>query len=129
MAYDGQTETVILFGGDNGNAVAYGDTWAWNGTTWMLLSPPTAPMPLVGASMAYDPDLGQVVLFGGNDSNQTWTWNGATWTLSAATGPCGRTFAGMARTPRQVEVLFGGANFAGTCFSPLNDTWLFAMAP
>jgi hypothetical protein len=131
MAYDGATGAVILFGGDDGNGAVFGDTWAWNGMTWLLLSPQTAPGPRAGAQMAYDAGLRQVVMFGGSDNNDTWTWNGTNWTLSAATGPCGRTFAGMVYDLiAQGEVLFGGANFTGNgCFGPLGDTAKFAMAP
>ena len=40
MAYDQATGQLILFGGAiNSGKVTYGDTWAWNGTTWTQLSP------------------------------------------------------------------------------------------
>jgi hypothetical protein len=131
MACDGATGMVILFGGDNGSGIVYGDTWAWNGTTWLQLSMLSALGLRGGAQMAYDSGLRRVVLFGGSDMNDTWTWDGTTWTLRAAAGPCGRTFGGMVYDlVAQGEVLFGGANFSGNgCYGPLNDTWVFAMTP
>ena len=42
-----------------------GDTWAYDGTTWTNISPPASPAARWGASMADDPALHQVVLFGG----------------------------------------------------------------
>jgi hypothetical protein len=53
--------------------------------TWKQLSPATRPPACVGASMAYDPATGQLILFGGAINSgrklfgDTWTWNGTTW--------------------------------------------------
>lgn len=45
MAYDPNTQTVVMFGGFTFNNVAFGDTWLWNGTaqTWTLQNPATSP--------------------------------------------------------------------------------------
>ena len=47
------------------------------------LSPATSPRPRDGASMAYDPATGTMILFGGEANNvnlsDTWSFNGTTW--------------------------------------------------
>ena len=94
-------------------------------TTWTEQSPATSPSARYGASMAYDPATGDVVLFGGEGSSafldDTWTWDGSTWTeRSPATSPSARYGASMAYDPATGNmVLFGGVNSSGF----LNDTW------
>jgi hypothetical protein len=92
VAYDGANRTVVLFGGDirngdGGFGIYLGDTWTWDGVTWTEQFPASAPAARATSCIAYDPNLGRVVLFGGSrdfDSgqglNDTWTWNGKTWT-------------------------------------------------
>ncbi len=106
MAYDTASKQLVLFGGEEsaGEANGQNDTWIWNGTSWQqvddrngadagcgesrpTLDPcPTSPPARVGTAMAFDPALGQLVLFGGMNHygspeyNDTWTWNGSTWT-------------------------------------------------
>ena len=65
--------------------------------------------------MAYDPAIGQLVLFGGVGANgnalgDTWTYNGTTWTLqSPPTSPGARALASMDYDPALGQlVLFGG---------------------
>jgi hypothetical protein len=128
MAYDPGTGQLVLFGGvgvDGFDQLNYlDDTWIWNGSTWSELSPATSPSARSGASMAYDPGTGQLVLFGGYNSsgmNDTWTWNGTTWSeLSPATSPTARFGASMAYDPGTGQlVLFGGRNTS----EALGDTW------
>ena len=131
MAYDPATGQLLLFGGFGFGGVAgpdSNDTWDWNGRTWTRLNPGTSPQARYGASMAYDPSTGQMVLFGGLDNNSntdilddTWTWNGSTWTqLSPTTSPSARFYASMAYDPGSSQlVLFGGDNASGQ----VGDTW------
>src|ERR1700722_7006027 len=70
-------------------------------STWNEQSPATSPPDLEGASMAYDPATGDVLLFGGSGSDglsdETWTWDGSTWTeQSPADMPPAETGASMA---------------------------------
>jgi galactose oxidase-like protein len=80
VADDLATHDVVLFGGeDNGN-----NTWLWNGSVWALAHPDVSPSGRFGASAAYDPQSGTVLLFGGVTEdgapvNDTWAWNGVTW--------------------------------------------------
>jgi hypothetical protein len=136
MAYDPATSQLVLFGGDDddGGSVDYlGDTWAWNGTTWAQLSPAQSPPARVVASMAYDPAISQLVLFGGEDDDDgsigylgdTWAWNGTTWAqlpISPAQSPPARGLPSMAYDPATGQLmLFGGISHSVL----LDDTWTF----
>jgi hypothetical protein len=82
--------------------------------------------------MAYDANIGAVVLFGGfsvpgQGLNDTWTWNGSTWTQrQTSTEPGGRWAAGLDFDPSNGLVLFGG-EVTGDPFT--NETWLFTAVP
>jgi hypothetical protein len=74
MAYDGHAKQTILFGGSypgtSGPRPALGDTWGWNGKSWIQrqdIGPPAR----FGASMAYDSDRDTTVLFGGRGAADT----------------------------------------------------------
>ena len=64
MAYDPDTQTVILFGGDDGQN-ALRDTWSWDGSRWSRLYPAVSPPSGTRALMAYDPGTHRLVLTGG----------------------------------------------------------------
>jgi hypothetical protein len=142
MAYDPGTGQLILFGGAalGGNRT---DTWAWNGTTWSQIDDSgdpgcgtactSSPPPTSGASMAYDPATGRIVLFGGFDTNydsDTWAWNGTTWTQvddggdpgctsTCASSPPARYWSSIAYDPVAGQLIL----FAGYDGGRLNDTW------
>jgi hypothetical protein len=87
LAYDGQTGSVVLWGGQNDQTqTVFTDTWTWDGSQWSEQNPPGSPPWLFTPGFAYDAARGQVVLFGssGGDqagpTSQTWTWDGRTWT-------------------------------------------------
>jgi hypothetical protein len=120
---------VLLFGGTNGTANS-ADTWLWNGTTWQQLSPSVAPPARSGHAMVFDPDLNEVVLFGGYGLNDTWTWDGANWTqVTPATSPHDRYSFGMDYDgAAHAAVIFGGFSVADG--GPiLMDTWELSLAP
>ena len=137
MAYDATNKTVVLFGGDSGCCTRLNDTWTWDvvGKAWTQQIPATLPPPRSGATMAYDPVTGRVVMFGGHgpptnslgDSpvvfDDTWTWDGTrkTWTPETpSVSPPGRSLAAMSTVGNQV-VLFGG--MGGVSSPDLGDTW------
>ena len=133
-AYDANASAqyLLMFGGRNLNS-ALGDTWSFANDSWtsrapFILSPLNSPSPRYGASMAYDPALGGVLLFGGRSTttlfNDTWLFRNGTWSqLNVSTGPSPRTYPAMfyLAPPVNALVLFGG--FSST--SSLNDTWEF----
>ena len=129
MAYDAATGSVVLFGGDRGNAASGtrmpATTWAWDGTTWAEQATAVHPGARVYAAMAYDAATGNVVLFGGERNGHllgdTWTWDGTTWTQQhPAAHPGARVGAAMAYDPATGNVvLFGGDTSKGI----RGDTW------
>src|SRR5579885_2595949 len=64
LVYDGNTRTLLLFGGAGYNN-DLNDTWSWDGNTWTQLHPATSPPARSEASIAYDAATKQVILFGG----------------------------------------------------------------
>src|SRR5262245_52224591 len=83
---------------------------------WTQLSPAASPPPRSAQAMAYDPDHGKLVVFGGYDAthylSETWTFDGARWTLeSPRTSPPARAAGTMVFDAVSHEiVLFGGYN-------------------
>lgn len=134
MAYDAQSDAVILFGGGN-DPQDFGDTWAYDvdADTWTEMSPSTGPVPMSYAAMAYDPASDRVILFGGAPSangerplGETWSYDveANTWTLlEAGASPPPRGWHGLALDPGSGRlVLFGGGVDRDHY---LSDTWIF----
>jgi hypothetical protein len=141
ITYNAPTGTVVLFAGIAGNYYTGGfldDTWTWNGTNWTQQFPASSPPPLNTPEMAYDPDLGLTLLFGGALTNASeyqnilWTWNGSNWGQLSPSGglPPGRAGFGMTYQSVSKGVLIFGGNgsannvFGGNDTTPLGDTWL-----
>jgi hypothetical protein len=129
MAYDSTTKQAVLFGGYvDGHTTA--TTWVWDGTTWTNLTASLTPSPPARAfaSMAYDPQLGEAVLFGGSSGSTvlgtTWAWNGSAWSMLTVTpSPPARTTASMAYDAATHSlVLFGGLNATASTWQ-FDGTW------
>ena len=90
MAYDAALGRVVEFGGEDGAVAPSGrnvrsDMWTWDGRSWSPLRTSPTPPPRVSASMVYDSERQELVIFGGVDGRDrpladTWTWDGSTWT-------------------------------------------------
>ncbi len=92
MAFDPQSNLVILFGGVSGVGT-WNDTWGWNGVTWTKLNPLTHPSARGLAAVTYhSANSAGLVLFGGaatvnsdgrfpvaSELNDTWQWSGSNW--------------------------------------------------
>jgi hypothetical protein len=88
MAYDPSSRESILFGGattgNSGFITTAAATWGFTGSTWREIQPTTSPPARGSASMAYDPAISGIILFGGGASagsvgqqvllNDTWTY-------------------------------------------------------
>ncbi|GEM_PF-3721900 len=124
-------DQVVLFGGSpKANGELWNNqTWIYSGGAWR--QGPSAPVGLTprgSVAMAYDPDIGKILLFGGAGPEwplpaDTWLYDGSSWSPGPSTPPAmaGRTGAGMAYDDAIHKiVLYGGS---GT--DPYNDTWLF----
>ena len=76
--YDSKYDRVIMFGGIRNSQEYLGDTWAFNGESWLQFYPPSGPSPRFGQVMFYDSAKNRIVLFGGQQAdtphylNDTW---------------------------------------------------------
>ncbi len=101
-------DTILLFGGQDGNFSHLGDTWTYDAVanTWTNLAPVGAPAARSGAAIGFD-GTNTVTLFGGVEPfvalDQTWNYDIAanTWAAGVpATTPgtrmtiCGAYYAG-----------------------------------
>jgi hypothetical protein len=99
VAADLASHTLVLFGGVDGFAT----TWLWNGAAWVRAHPATSPPGRYDASEAFDPQSGEVLLFGGilktgQPANDTWASDGSTWheVDAGRGGPAGGAGSDMA---------------------------------
>lgn len=125
---------VVLFGGiapfPN---LDQGDTWVYDGTSWTLAAT-TGPDPRGGHRMAFDPQRGRTVLYGGLGPNvgpfdQTWEWDGTTWERVFANEPSRRTgfalsYGGTVNGVGQT-VLYGGFGFVDGNATVFDQTWVY----
>ncbi len=149
MAYDPATGQLVVFGGlTNGSSSnVLDDTWTWSGTTWgqvddtsdagCTTSCTQSPPARYGATMDFDPQTGQLLLFGGTSSssgtlNDTWAWNGTSWSQVDDSGdpgcsstctqsPPARSSATLTDDPALGEAVLAGGLSSGS--SSLDDTW------
>ena len=131
MAYDPSLGGVVLFGGANLTTAGplYNDTWLYHGGAWSRLVTPVAPSPRWMGALAYDPNLGALVLYGGlNPSGfavgDTWVFQNGSWTqLHPSASPPSLSDAAMDYDVALGHiVLTGGIDGTGTLRT---DTWLF----
>ena len=115
LATDPVRRRVVLFGGQAigaaGEITLLGDTWEWDGTEWTQRDD-VGPSRRAGATMAYDPVDGRLLLFGGSDGalrDDTWGWDGSHWKQIADIGPRPRIGHAMASHGSGV-IVFGGQN-------------------
>jgi hypothetical protein len=138
-AYNPDTGQTVVFGHETGASYSPAATWVFDGKDWIHKLPAHTPPVRIGATMAYDPILKRVVLFGGVPTTGSkadqilgdmWAWNGTDWsTVAALAFPPPRAYGVMQTTAAGV-LLFGGAakgTCAGgvVCAGPVADTWLF----
>ena len=131
MAYDAQSDRVILFGGLN-SVSGSGRTWAYdfNTNTWAEMDPAASPPQRTFMQLAYDAQSDRVILFGGGndvrDFDDTWAYDydTDTWTeMSPGGGPPDTSYAAMAYDPAtDRSILFGGAPHS-LGEEPQADTW------
>ncbi|PDV99609.1 Kelch repeat-containing protein [Candidatus Chloroploca asiatica] len=124
MVYDAARQRIVLFGGNSGGGVL-NDTWEWDGTNWLRITPAVSPPARHSHAMAYDAARQRVVLFGGfvssmNYLNDTWEWDGTNWTQRfPVDSPSARSDHDMAYdSARQRTVLYGGSGGVAKI-----DTW------
>ncbi|MBK8098187.1 MAG: hypothetical protein IPK26_13830 [Planctomycetes bacterium] len=99
VAWNPLTSKLVVFGGNTRGATPtlLNDTWEYDPTTnaWTQVMTATSPTPRQFAAMAFDPNTGGMLLFGGQTSlpptttpptppaisGETWVLSGTNWTL------------------------------------------------
>lgn len=112
MSFDSVRGRVVLFGGMTSTGEV-GDTWEWDGTTWIPMLFATGPTPRAMHAMTYAGNLQRSVLFGGRigttDLDDTWTWNGNNWAQVVGASPPPRSAHSMHYDSQtQLAVATGG---------------------
>jgi hypothetical protein len=88
MAFDPSSGRVVMFGGSvSRGATLLGDTWLWDGVSWVLAHPTQSPEARARAVAVTDTAAGRVVLYGGQNSqlatySEVWIWAQGEWTLA-----------------------------------------------
>lgn len=129
LAWDERRSRAVLFGGLQGigQGTEFDDTWEWDGVDWVQATPVLSPPGRDAHGMAWDGNLGEIVVFGGWDGfnvlGDAWSWDGARWRLLPFTSPPPRASTALAWDPvRRLLVLTGGYDPRGP---HLADTWTF----
>ncbi len=133
MAYDAESDRVILFGGITGGD--NDETWAYdfNTNTWTNMEPAARPTRRPSHALAYDAESDRVVLFGGHQSavhsDGTWAYdfNTNTWTkMEPPTQPLKLAEHNLAYDAESDRgVLFGGDD--SDSFLHSNETWAYDL--
>jgi hypothetical protein len=125
IAYDAPMQALVLFGGEIsffGYAIAYNDTWLFQGGHWKNITSTAGPAPSArfAGAMTWDALDDQVVLFGGSDAygnvlGDTWafdgTWHNITatvYTRSGLVSPSARAAMSISDSPSGYLLMFGG---------------------
>ncbi len=136
MAYDSSDGYALLFGGSTGGSthLALNDTWEFNGTDWVALSPTVTPPARYAAAFVDDPSISAVLLYGGlitnapdtgPAGNDTWEFSGGSWAPVNTTGPSGRFSSAAWYDPTCGCVdLFGGSTNQPT-WGSYGELWAF----
>jgi len=80
IAYDRQSDRVILFGGSDSRDSPYGDTWAFDPLTetWEEMAPPGSPQPSTSHDLVYHEASDRVVYIG-NDGVWAYDYEADDW--------------------------------------------------
>ena len=81
MAYDPIRKRSVMFGGIDDAFALKNDVWEWDGSTWAQVLA-IGPDAREGHAMFYNPDRGQVSVYGNSNGGgeDLWEWSGAAWT-------------------------------------------------
>lgn len=94
MAFDAALSATILFGGQDTNGNALGDTWEFTHGQWSQLTTRKAPSARWGAGLVFDPNVNALILFGGRTGwygvnpwqADTWEFTSQGWTQLQTSG-------------------------------------------
>jgi PKD repeat protein len=132
--FDPALGDLVLFGGCAGVfcSSAVNTTWEFYSGQWWPTSTLTFPAARAGAGMVYDPTIGTILMFGGENLDvgafaDTWEFASTGWSeLNFTPSPSPRSWPGLALDGTgTTPILVGGAGNT----TDLNDTWAFEVAP
>lgn len=93
LAYHPPTQRVVFFGGEHVDPTNPFDsthptnTWAWDGTDWQLLDPPSTPPDTIDYGFAWFPERSAMVMHGGWGPTGEWARRSTVWLLSLTSEP------------------------------------------
>jgi hypothetical protein len=141
MAYDTQSDRMILFGGleiplpaNSRPFVFHNETWAYafKTNTWTNMNPKISPPGRNFFQMVYDAVSDRVLVWGSmmpSDGNDLWAYDleTNTWTAQPVKQPLNRDYGAMTyvSTLRRV-LLFGGVTLLNE--TPFDDMWSYDAA-
>ena len=103
VAFDGETNSVILTGGVCTDSDSLDSTFSWDGTKWTKVDlGTTTPERTFGGAMAYDPNNQRLVLYGGTIA----FGNIKVGTLAFHANQWGTVLDPYSPTPRSLPVVF-----------------------
>ncbi len=126
LAYDPARHVLVLHGGIRDDGTSLADTWEWNGTSWLEVTPASGPPARDAHALVYDPRRGRTVMFGGQRDGallaDTWDWDGTSWTdVTPASGsPPARALHAMAYDAARGGIVLFGGRVSGSLVA---DTW------
>jgi len=133
MAYDSESDQVILFGGNDGSL--RNDTWAYSPAfnMWTQMNPSTKPPVRYYHSMVYDSVIDRIIMLGGSFStgywDDVWTYdyNTNTWEKrEPSSKPSARWYHSRAYDSESDRVImFGGWDSTGYS----GETWSYELSP
>ncbi len=138
MAYDAESQRIILLGGQLGSMVPLTDTWAYDPAagSWQAMTPPVAP-PASEGPMAYDDKADRIIYVATLDGmtfgplSETWaydynndTWAQLTTNQTPSPGMVGGRMVYDSESDRLI--FFGGYDIPNNGY--FNETWVFDLA-
>ena len=133
MAYDAESDRVVLFLQWTG--APDNETWTYdfNTNTWTKMEPTTRPSPRTHSAMAYDAESDRVILYGGTrpagDNGETWAYdfNTDTWTsMEPTTRPSPRHSVAMAYDAESDRIVLFGGHLPSRFSDEFSDeTWAY----
>ncbi|MCX7013354.1 MAG: hypothetical protein NTW86_12500 [Candidatus Sumerlaeota bacterium] len=81
MAWDSDRKRTVLYAGTSTSP--YSDTWEFDGSAWLQMSPAHNPGPASQHCLAYDPMRKRMVYFNAYPSPSTWEYDGIDWSAVA----------------------------------------------
>ncbi|HLQ36375.1 MAG TPA: kelch repeat-containing protein [Planctomycetota bacterium] len=139
MAFDPLRNRVVLFSGFNGASYA-ANVFEWDGTTWLARATSPTPAGRGFSAMAFDPNSGATLLFGGDAAGgilgDTWLYGPLHPANMRPFGSgCGASLAGL-QAPWlgdmmavEMTALPTSIGMAGLCFGLSNQLWNGALLP